>query len=61
MAQDAYTGKRWRFRGFEREGQNVRDASLPASEFEWTIEVDNAVGLGADGEVRRAVGCGGIS
>ena len=55
VAQDAYTGKRWRFRGFEREGQNVRDASLPASEFEWTIEVDNAVGLGADGEVPRAV------
>lgn len=55
VARDAYSGKRWRFRGFEREGNNVRDASLPASEFEWTIEVDNAQGLAAAGEAPRAV------
>ena len=41
VARDAFSGKRWRFRGFEREGENVRDATEPASEFEWRLEIDN--------------------
>ena len=42
VTQDIRSGIKWRFRGFEREGPNIKDPSAAASEFEWTLEVDHA-------------------
>lgn len=42
LSRAARVGSRWRFHGFEREGANVTDPSVAASEFEWRIEIDHA-------------------
>jgi hypothetical protein len=44
VASDAYSGKRWRFRGVGRDGSSVKNPLRQLNEFETAIEVDNAAG-----------------